>query len=67
MVFRGAFRRTVAELFGIGFQNKTAKTFRKFEILPMNWVSQDIGYRRPKKNSERFSNESGSAMNWVQR
>ncbi len=66
MVFRGAFWRTVAELFGTGFQNKTAKTFRKFEILPMNWVSQDIGYRRPKKISEGLSNEPVSATNQFQ-
>jgi hypothetical protein len=78
MVFRGAFRRTVAALFRTGFQNKTAKTFRKFQFCPMNEVSQDIGYRRPKKSPKgsamnqaqqrtSFSNEAGSAINQVQR
>jgi len=66
MVFRGAFRRTVAELFGRGFQNKTAKTFRNFQVSPMNKVSQDIGYRRPKKISEGLSNEPVSATNQFQ-
>jgi hypothetical protein len=78
MVFRGAFRRTFEERFGRVFQNKTAKTFRKVQVCPMNEVSQDIGYRRPKKSPKgsamnqaqqrtSFSDEIGSVMNQVQR
>jgi hypothetical protein len=38
-------------------RKKSYKKLRKFHGFPMTWVSQDIGYRRPKNTPE------GSAMN----